>query len=103
MILAPAIVLVCFGPGAIDTVMYATVFAGQFVLNFILQSFVLIMDQRFSFKHWKGICGMFLAPVFYGILDIVCIIKPIKEWHPMNHGETDYLTVIKENGKRREK
>lgn len=101
MILAPAMVLAFFGPGAIDPVMYAAAFTGQFMINFILQSFVLFMDQRFSIKHWKGICGMFLAPVFYGILDIICIVKPIKEWHPMNHGETDYKTMIESNGKRR--
>lgn len=99
-ILAPVIVLIAFGPWFIDSIMFAVGIAAQFVFNFILQSFVLRMDQRFSFKHWKGICGMFLAPAFYGILDLVCIFKPIREWHPMNHGETDYLAAIEGNGRK---
>lgn len=96
--LAPIIMLLLFGSSFFSPTTIVITFIIQFILNFIVQSCILILDQRFSFHHWKGIFAIFFAPLFFGVVDITCIIKPIKEWDLMKHGETKYINRNPQKG-----
>jgi hypothetical protein len=52
-----------------------------------MQYIVLHLDQNSSLKLWKGVMAMLIAPVFFGIVDIISLIKPKKEWKLITHGE----------------
>ncbi len=89
-ILLPLLAFILFGPAMINAATLAVGIVVQFAFNFAVQSMVLLLDGRFSFRHWKGIFAMFVAPFFYGVIDTICFIKPVKQWNPMEHGDTDY-------------
>ncbi|MHB8962895.1 MAG: glycosyltransferase family 2 protein [Saccharofermentanales bacterium] len=96
-LLLPIAAVLLFGPDFIRLPVAALAFMVQFIFNFAVQSFVLALDGKFSIRHWKGISAMFAAPFFYGILDIICLIKPVRQWDLMDHGAADYSKAIKLN------
>lgn len=96
-LLLPIVAYLLFGPLFINTLTFALGFIIQFVFSFAVQSLVLVLDGKFSIRHWKGISAMFIAPMFYGILDIICLISPIRQWDLMDHGLADYSKAAELN------
>ncbi|MHB1453685.1 MAG: glycosyltransferase family 2 protein [Saccharofermentanales bacterium] len=93
----PVAAVLLLGPGILDASVLAIGFLIQFALNFAAQSVILALDGKFSIRHWKGISAMFIAPLFYGIVDIICLIRPIRQWDLMDHGAADYSKAAELN------
>ncbi len=67
-----------------------------FVLNaaamFAVYSFILWLDDTFSIKLWKGILAAIYSPLFYGLIDIASVFRPMKEWNPILHGQSKWFS-----------
>lgn len=87
IIIMPVLTVLLFGVDALDPLIWLILFSAQVIINFVMQYIVLHLDQNSSLKLWKGVMAMLIAPVFFGIVDIISLIKPKKEWKLITHGE----------------
>jgi cellulose synthase/poly-beta-1,6-N-acetylglucosamine synthase-like glycosyltransferase len=87
-----------FGYDKFQPVMIAVGVGINFIVMFAFYCFILWMDDTFSIKLWKGIIAVIFSPYFYGLVDIVSVFRPKKEWNPILHGQSKWF-LSKENRK----
>jgi len=80
-----------FGYDKFQPILIALGFLLNSVIMFMVFSFILWLDGIFSFKLWKGIIAVTFSPYFYGLVDLVSIFRPIKEWDPILHGQSKWF------------
>jgi cellulose synthase/poly-beta-1,6-N-acetylglucosamine synthase-like glycosyltransferase len=95
-IILPILSYLLLGKEALDPLLWGMMFFAQLTVNFVIQFIVLQLDQKFSFKLWKGITAMLFAPLFFGLVDTISILKPKNEWTLIQH---DRMSVIKNSKK----
>ncbi len=80
-----------FGYDKFQPLMIAGGFLINIIVMFLLYSFILWMDGIFSIKLWKGILSVIFSPIFYGLVDITSVFRPMKEWNPILHGQSNFF------------
>jgi len=59
---------------------------GTLVAGVVFGAAVILMDGRSVRKHWKSILTPAFLPLFFGILSLVCLLKPKQDWELIAHG-----------------
>ena len=86
IVLGPILSIALYGPGIFTPL---SVLAGLLVAQLagmVSAMGILLIDGSFSRKMWKGILCFSLYPVFFGMVSLVSLLWPKRNWVLIEHG-----------------
>ncbi len=86
MIWAPALFFTLYGNGRVTMATSLLGFVGTILIGIVFGIAVLIIDGKSIRKYWKGALMPGLLPMFFGVLSIVCMMRPKQGWELIQHG-----------------